>query len=573
MQSLRVSHRLYVIVAASIAVMLVIFGINWYALHKLSGLQSRVAATEQVASQIKHDSGLGAQAYRIIADTFINREFAESQRRWDAITQQFDASLVVAGAVAGSKDRKQSLEEAREAYLEVRRLYEGKFMELSKNNVTKEAISNTDGEIDIQIDKFDQAYGALEKSLSSEAHDLEIEFEAATAQAQRWTGLSILLAALVLVGITQVIAKSITSQLGMELSDATRFAHGIANGDLTHEFKNGSSDSSSLAAAFDHMLSTLKLIVSNVRRGSEIVEATSSEIAQGNLDLSSRTEQQASALQQTAASMGQLGGQVQNNTERARQANELAKNASNVAQKGGNVVGQVVSTMRGINESSRRISDIISVIDGIAFQTNILALNAAVEAARAGEQGRGFAVVATEVRSLAGRSAEAAKEIKSLINASVERVEQGTLLVDTAGATMSEIVQSIERVTSIMAEISQASADQAEGVEQVGLAVAQMDNATQQNAALVEQMASAAGSLNTQAKDLVQVVAAFKLDSHATNAKNFAKPAVRQRTPQAVPKPSPKHYPVLKPHKQDAKPLARVTTTKVVHGEDEWETF
>lgn len=245
--------------------------------------------------------------------------------------------------------------------------------------------------------------------------------------------------------------------------------------------------------------------------------SASAQIAQGNHDLSARTESQASALEQTASSMEELSATVRQNADNARQANQLAQNASTVAVEGGEVVGRVVDTMKGINESSRKISDIIGVIDGIAFQTNILALNAAVEAARAGEQGCGFAVVASEVRSLAGRSAEAAKEIKGLINDSVLRVEQGTALVDQAGVTMTEVVSSIRRVTDIMGVISAASNEQSLGVAQVGEAITQMDQATQQNAALVEEMAAAAGSLKSQAQELVQTVAVFKLgalDAH-----------------------------------------------------------
>ncbi len=245
-----------------------------------------------------------------------------------------------------------------------------------------------------------------------------------------------------------------------------------------------------------------------MRRG---VSTSSSEIADGNNDLSARTESQASTLEQTAASMEELSSTVKQNADNARQANQLAMNSSEIAVKGGAVVDEVVETMKGINESSRKISDIISVIDGIAFQTNILALNAAVEAARAGEQGRGFAVVASEVRSLAGRSAEAAKEIKLLINNSVERVEHGTALVDRAGTTMAEVVSSIRRVTEIMSEISSASSEQSTGVSQVGDAVQQLDQDTQHNAALVEQMAAAAMSLRMQAKTLVEVMEIFNL--------------------------------------------------------------
>ena len=265
------------------------------------------------------------------------------------------------------------------------------------------------------------------------------------------------------------------------------------------------------------MEASLQSLVSGVRKSVGGIATATHEIAAGSQDLSNRTEIQASALEETAASMEELGRTVKQNSDSARQANQLAMNASSVAVQGGEVVGHVVLTMKGINEASRRIADIIGVIDGIAFQTNILALNAAVEAARAGDQGRGFAVVATEVRSLAGRSAEAAKEIKSLIGTSVERVEQGSALVDRAGSTMTEVVSAIKRVTDMMGEISALSSDQSQGVAQVGEAVRLMDQTTQQNAALVEQMAAAAGSLNSQANELVEAVAVFKVEKSESN--------------------------------------------------------
>ena len=307
--------------------------------------------------------------------------------------------------------------------------------------------------------------------------------------------------------------RGISRSLGLAL-DA---ANAVSQGDLSHSIQvQGKDEVAQLLQALVAMQESLIKVVSDVRHGSDGVATASAEIAQGNNDLSSRTEQQASALEETAASMEELGSTVRQNADNAKQANQLAQSASTVAVKGGEVVAQVVDTMKGINESSRKISDIISVIDGIAFQTNILALNAAVEAARAGEQGRGFAVVASEVRSLAGRSADAAKEIKALINASVQRVEQGTVLVDRAGATMAEVVSSIRSVTDLMGEISAASSEQSQGVAQIGEAVTQMDQVTQQNAALVEEMAAAATSLETQARDLVGTVAVFKLAPGAT---------------------------------------------------------
>ncbi len=304
---------------------------------------------------------------------------------------------------------------------------------------------------------------------------------------------------------------SITHQLGGEPDYAANVAREIAAGNLAVEVKVAPGDKDSLLAAMGAMRDGLAQVVARVRQGSDSVATASAQIATGNHDLSGRTEEQASALEQTAASMEQLGSTVAHNADNARQANQLAQCASTVAEQGGDVVAQVVTTMRDINTASKKIADIISVIDSIAFQTNILALNAAVEAARAGEQGRGFAVVASEVRSLAGRSAAAAKEIKTLITDSVERVEQGSMLVDKAGNTMHEVVTSIRRVTDIMSEIAAASIEQSSGVAQVGEAVTQMDQTTQQNAALVEEMAAAASSLQHQAQDLVQSVNVFKL--------------------------------------------------------------
>jgi methyl-accepting chemotaxis protein len=317
--------------------------------------------------------------------------------------------------------------------------------------------------------------------------------------------------AMILIGLSLLITRSVIDQLGAEPVVAAALTHRMAQGDLTVRIDLKPGDTSSLLHSISEMRDGFARLVGEVRQGSLGVAQASAEIAQGDMDLSSRTEHQASALEQTAASMQELNSTVHRNADSARQANQLALNASTVAVQGGAVVSQVVDTMHGINESSRRISDIISVIDGIAFQTNILALNAAVEAARAGEQGRGFAVVATEVRSLAGRSAAAAREIKTLISASVERVEAGTALVNQAGATMDEVVTSIKRVTDIMAEITTASNEQALGVAQVGEAVSSLDQATQQNAALVEEMASAATQLKALADSLVDTVSVFTL--------------------------------------------------------------
>jgi methyl-accepting chemotaxis protein len=390
---------------------------------------------------------------------------------------------------------------------------------------------------------------------------------------------SISIAVLLAIALALIISRAIARPI----AEAVDVAKAVAKGEMTVSIQvEGSDETAQLLRALDEMRNGLVQVVYNVRQGSESVATASAEIAQGNHDLSARTESQASALEETAASMEELSSQVKHNADNALQASQLASSASSVAVKGGDVVGRVVQTMKEINDSSRKISEIISVIDGIAFQTNILALNAAVEAARAGEQGRGFAVVASEVRSLAGRSADAAKEIKSLINASVERVEHGTALVDEAGTTMTEVVGSIRRVSDLVSEISSASSEQAAGVAQVGEAVTQMDQATQQNAALVEQMAAAASSLRSQAGDLVQAVAVFKLSANDTITKSTVRSTLQKSVPfnggerrtvktvSSKPTAKPVRPPTAKPVQlPKPAPVAKAQSG----GDDDWETF
>ncbi|MCV2349572.1 methyl-accepting chemotaxis protein [Paucibacter sp. Y2R2-4] len=373
---------------------------------------------------------------------------------------------------------------------------------------SNEAIKYIKSDVTPQGILVDQALSALSLQKETDAKAVSDANDELYHSSRNMTVVLIVLGVVVGVGLGLSISRNVTQPLAR----AVEGAQAMSDGDMTVRFDvSGRDETSQLLQALDHMRERLREIVSTVRGNSESVATGSGQIAQGNADLSQRTEEQASALEQTAATMDELSSTVRNNADNAKQANQLALGASQVASQGGDVVGEVVETMKGINDSSKKISDIISVIDGIAFQTNILALNAAVEAARAGEQGRGFAVVASEVRSLAQRSAEAAKEIKVLINASVERVEQGTVLVDKAGVTMTEIVTAIRRVTDIVGEISSASSEQSSGIAQVGEAITQMDKVTQQNAALVEESAAAAESLRVQADQLVQAVAIFKL--------------------------------------------------------------
>ena len=314
------------------------------------------------------------------------------------------------------------------------------------------------------------------------------------------------------------VIKKVWAQLGGEPEYATAITRGIADGDFSGEIITNGNDSQSLLGALKIMQQKLAHAINEIKNSGNLIAVATQEIAQGNSDLSSRTESQASSLEETASSMEELTSTVAQNAENARQANRFVQSASEVAVKGGEIVGNVVNTMESIKSSSRKIVDIIGVIDGIAFQTNILALNAAVEAARAGEQGRGFAVVASEVRSLAQRSAAAAKEIKGLIDESVNNVESGSQLVDQAGVTMQEIVNSVARVTDIMAEITTASSEQSDGINEINNAILQMDEMTQQNAALVEQAAAAAESLQEQANRLAEEVNVFKVDSQSNHA-------------------------------------------------------
>ena len=431
-------------------------------------------------------------------------------------------------------------------------------------------------------DALDQLAALEEKQNAQSKADAESEFVNA-----RNFMIGMLVAAVAMgIAAAWVISRSLRKQLGGEPAYTAQIAASIAHGDLAVAIETEESDRGSLLVEMKEMRNSLVGIVQQVRRGTETIGTASREIAAGNIDLSSRTELQASSLEKTASAMEELTSTVKQNADNARQANALAATASDVARKGGEVVSQVVGTMGEINSSASKISDIIGVIDGIAFQTNILALNAAVEAARAGEQGRGFAVVASEVRNLAQRSAAAAKEIKTLIGDSVEKVERGSKLVGQAGVTMDEVVTSVKRVTDIMSEIANASAEQSAGIEQVNLSIIEMDSMTQQNAALVEEAAAAAQSLQDQASELARVVSIFKLsegeqyqaEAHVapvTGTAVVVRPAAAKRPAPALKKPAvkkPAAAPAAAKEDAPAAPAPKAKKAATV-ASDEWEEF
>jgi methyl-accepting chemotaxis protein len=389
--------------------------------------------------------------------------------------------------------------------------------------------------------------------------------------------------------IAVLLAFAIVRSIVRPIQTTVRAVEALAGGDLTHRIDvSGTDEPAQMLRAISATMERLRGVVAGIKRNSEHVSVAANQIASGNADLSQRTESQASSLQETASSMEELTATVRQNADNARQANQLAVSASQVAVRGGEVVGQVVDTMTSIEDSSKKIVDIITVIDGIAFQTNILALNAAVEAARAGEQGRGFAVVATEVRNLAQRSAGAAKEIKALIGDSVSKVSAGTALVAEAGHTMREVVESVRRVTDIMAEISAASQEQSSGIEQVNLAVAQMDQVTQQNAALVEEAAAAAQSLKDQSSELLGGIGVFRIGQDSGNAASFVPAASAPTAPRTAGAGSRNAPPSSQAHRRNVVPVRRaepepapagahkrVANSDIVAagGDDDWEEF
>ncbi len=537
-KNLTLGNRLAAAIAAPVLGLIVVSSISLHALHEARqefhdlAVEDRMLAQHVLSikgdlmdQQIEYQQALRL-SYSMRADEPEAKQklagvVQEFNRLTAATTNDFDKTRAVLAlskddgdplVVAAYADLERQLKAAEER----RAVFESAVLEVFKqvgNGQHAEALA--------RVDEVEEKVVAAEKLIDDFVQRVDgivtDNVEAANRLGARAKMLTTLAATLsiglaVLIGV--VISRSVRRQMGGEPQDVATSMRHMAAGNLTIGIARRPGDTTSLVAAMCDLHSSLVQAVSEVRSNAQGVATASDEIANGNADLSSRTEQQASALQETASTMEQLSATVRNNADNAQQANQLALAACHVAERGGNEVGEVVDTMRGIHDSSRRIGEIIGTIDGIAFQTNILALNAAVEAARAGEQGRGFAVVASEVRSLAQRSADAAREIKVLIGASVERVEQGSARVDKAGATMQEVVASIRRVTDLVGEISSASTEQAHGFTQVGQAVIEMDKTTQQNSALVEESAAAAESLKSQAAQLIQAVRVFKLETN-----------------------------------------------------------
>ncbi|MDR6584290.1 methyl-accepting chemotaxis protein [Herbaspirillum sp. BH-1] len=512
-KDIKISVRLAACFAILIGVMCLITGVGMQSLNSISKASRMVVEDRYVKISLVMEIRENVNsAARNLRNALLARNPEEATRYLDrgaantAKTTQALADVEKMVGTARGKELMKSIQDARAAYNTPR----DKLRELIRQQKKEEATEVLFTEVIPAQDRYFDVlneFVAFQKTLMD---DSVVESQNTTSSAialmLELSGVAIILCV--------IAAWLVTRSITRPLNEAVNVASAVAQGDLTVQIADTSKDETGmLLASLKTMNQNLHRIVSEVRTGTDTINTASSEIATGNLDLSSRTEEQAGALEETASAMEELTSTVKQNADNARQANQLAATASEVAVQGGSVVGQVVQTMGEINDASRKIVDIISVIDGIAFQTNILALNAAVEAARAGEQGRGFAVVASEVRTLAQRSASAAKEIKALIDDSVARVDNGSRLVEQAGSTMSEVVASVRRVTDVVAEISAASHEQSDGIEQINHAIVQMDEVTQQNAALVEQAAAAAQSLQEQSVRLSETVGVFKLSS------------------------------------------------------------
>ena len=531
--NLKISLRIYLLGSLFFGAMLAIGAVSWNGLHTL-GQQSTEALAHQVRIGETIDAARAAQVdFKIQVQEWKNIMLRGSDpeqfiKYRDAFQKQSASTRAkldkVGGLLSGLKLQTPLLAEATAAHEKLLKDYMGALAQYDPANpeahkIVDALVKGMDREPTKKIDDI-VTFIHAESVKMTEA----VQAEQKAVQANSLRLLALAIAAAIACGVVFMIwlGRSITRPL----DDAVAIARTVASGDLSQQITVSSRDEVGiLLQALQDMQGNLSALVDKVRFGTDEIAVASTEIAQGNQDLASRTEQQAGSLEETASAMEELTSAVRQNGQSADEASKLASTASEVAVRGGAVVARVVETMGSINESSRRIVDIISVIDGIAFQTNILALNAAVEAARAGEQGRGFAVVASEVRNLAQRSAAAAKEIKTLIGDSVAKVDEGSRLVGDAGSTMDDVVASVQRVTVMISDIAVTSAEQNEGISQVNQAIAQMDGATQQNAALVEEAAAAAESLRRQAEELTQAVSVFKTADQAQPRSRGARPA------------------------------------------------
>jgi len=572
-----------------------------------------IVRTGQIQSRLDHVIGVSNVVTRLVVDMRNNvservtslrtltlmtdpadmepelKRFKEQTAKYDALQQKLSEKF----ALEASTEEKALLAQIKEAE-GVAMPAIAKASELYLANNAMDATRVMVKEIRPAQKKWLEALDQLADREDKQNAQTQLDAGAQYESARNFMLMTLLVAVAIGVAAAIVITRGLLKQLGGEPGYTSKIATSIAEGDLSISIDTKSSDKGSLLSEMKQMRNSLVDIVSQVRRGTHTITTASREIAAGNVDLSSRTELQASSLEKTASAMEELTSTVKQNADNAREANQLAATASDVARKGGEVVSQVVGTMGEINSSASKIADIIGVIDGIAFQTNILALNAAVEAARAGEQGRGFAVVASEVRNLAQRSAAAAKEIKTLIGDSVEKIGRGSKLVGQAGVTMEEVVDSVKRVTDIMSDIAAASAEQSAGIEQVNLSIIEMDGMTQQNAALVEEAAAAFQSLQDQAAELQRVVSIFKLaEGEEAAAAEAAAPvsastAVATRAVVARPARRPAASPQLKKPAAARKPAAKAdeaqapesasassTSKKVAAAaaSDDWEEF
>ncbi len=503
---------------ALILTSLLIASIGGIRMDSLSDRINRLAGDRMgqvmMAQDVKDLLNLNARIIRNMLLFGKAEDVASEKKRIDANAEKTTALLDGLDKALHTQEGRQLLAEVQR----VRPLYRdvlGRTADLVADNQMEAGTNLLQKELRVQQTAYFTALDNLVDHIKRQMLDSSRQAEEEASRAAVHMGLLAVLALVVGGGLAFAITRRIKNQLGGEPAYAALIAQEVARGNLAVRVETRPGDQRSVVAAMEQMRAQLARMVADVRLSSESIATGATQIATGNADLSQRTEEQASNLQQTAASMEQMNSTVKQNADTVRTAAQLASSASATAARGGEVVRNVVRTMDDITASSRKIADIIGVIDGIAFQTNILALNAAVEAARAGEQGRGFAVVAAEVRSLAQRSAQAAKEIKGLIEESVSKVDAGSQLVDEAGGTMTQIVQQAQRVADLIAEIGAATSEQEQGISQVGQAVNQLDQVTQQNAALVEESAAAAGSLNGQAARLVQLVSVFQVDAHA----------------------------------------------------------